>query len=220
MSTDPKFQKWLKWIEQIRDDTESLLINKAIHKRYLEIVKANPDIQSPSDFHEWTVRNYGSYMVMGIRRQLDTDSDVISLRRLLKELKDNPSLLTKKWFRTLYSSLEDKMPIPAESFADGDFERHAGKLEHFDPKIAEDDLAKLGELGKNIITFANKKLAHNTTVQVTVTFNEINAFFEEFEKIVMKYILIFTAAGYDSLTPTWGYDWDEVFTKPWVKIDK
>lgn len=217
MNTDPKFQKWLRWIDQIKDDTEALFINKAIHERYLEIVKVNPDIQAPSDFHEWTIRNYGSYMVMGIRRQLDTDSDVVSLKRLLEELKDNPGLLTKKWFRTLYSGLEGKMPIPAESFADGDFERHAGKLEYFDPQIAESDLSKLEELGKNIMTFANKEIAHNTSVKVSITFNEINAFFKVFEEIVKKYILLFTAAGYDSLTPTWGYDWDEIFTKPWIK---
>lgn len=217
MSTNPKFKKWLEWIEQIKDDTEALLINKAIHERYLEIVKANPEIQSPSDFHEWTVRNYGSFMVMAIRRQLDTDSDVVSLRRLLEELKDNPALLTKKWFRSLYSDLDGKLPVPGEAFADGDFKQHAGQLEHFDPKIAEEDLAKLEELGKNITKFANKKIAHNTKVQVAVTLNEINTFIEEFEHIVKKYILLFTAAGYDSLTPVWQYDWEEVFTKVWIK---
>ena len=59
---------------------------------------------------------------MAIRRQLDTDSEVVSLQRLLRELKDSPTLLTKKWYRTLYSDLDDRLPIPASAFADGDFE--------------------------------------------------------------------------------------------------
>lgn len=217
MSTNPRFKKWLRWINQIQDDTETILMNKAVHERYLEIVKANPEIQTPSDFHEWTIRNYGSFMVMAIRRELDADFDVVSLRRLLEELKDSPTLLTKAWFRTLYSSLDDKSPIPESAFADGDFERHAGKLEHFDPKIAEKDLARLGTLSKNITRFANKKIAHNTKAQATVTFKEINAFVDEFENIVKKYILLFTAAGYSSLIPVWQYGWDTVFTKPWIK---
>jgi len=52
MSTNPKFKKWLEWIEQIKDDTEALLINKAIYERCFGIVRANPEVQSPSDFHE------------------------------------------------------------------------------------------------------------------------------------------------------------------------
>ena len=193
---DLKFTKWIKWVDVIHKDTESILLNKDIHSRYLEIVKANIDIQSPSDFHEWSIRNYGSYVVMAIRRQLDSDNDVISLKRLLTELKDSPQLLTKKWFRSLYSSSDNNLPIPIESFADGDFESHAGSMEHFDPAIAEADLLKLETLGKTITHYANKQIAHRTKVKTSVTFSEINAFLEEFENILKKYILLFTASGY------------------------
>jgi len=214
---DPKFTKWIKWVDVIHKDTESILLNKEIHSRYLEIVKANIDIQSPSDFHEWSIRNYGSYVVMAIRRQLDCDNDVISLKRLLTELKDSPQLLTKKWFRSLYSSSDNNLPIPIESFADGDFESHAGSMEHFDPAIAETDLLKLETLGKTIAHYANKQIAHRTKVKTSVTFSEINAFLEEFENILKKYILLFTASGYTSLTPVFQYDWEVIFTKVWIK---
>lgn len=214
---DPKFIKWLKWIDVIHKDTESVLLNKGIHGRYLEIVKENIAIQSPSDFHEWTIRNYGSYVVMAIRRQLDVDDDVISLKRLLTEIKDSPQLLTKQWFRSLYSNIDNNLPIPIESFADGDFEAHAGSMEHFDPAIAEADLLKLETLGKSITHYANKQIAHRTKVKTSVTFSEINAFLEEFENIVKKYILLFTASGYTSLTPVFQYDWETIFTKVWIK---
>jgi hypothetical protein len=217
MTPDPKFAKWLRWIEKIKGETQTLLINKAVHEKYLDIVKANPEIQSPSDFHEWTIRNYGSFMIMAVRRQLDTDSDVISLKRLLEELRDNSTLLTKEWFRTFYEGMADNLPIPPSGFADADFESNAGTFDYFDPEIAEVDLAKLDKLGKNIRKFANKKIAHNTSVEVIVTFNEINAFVEEFEIVVKKYILLFTASAYSSLTPTWQDDWEEIFTKPWIK---
>lgn len=214
---DGKLLKWIKWIEVIRKDTESILLNEDIHSRYLEIVKANKEIQSPSDFHEWTIRNYGSYVVMAIRRQLDNDNDVVSLKRLLSELKESPQLLTKAWFRSLYSSSTNNTPIPMEAFADGDFESHAGKLEHFDPAIAETDLTKLETLGKAITRYANKQIAHRTKVEASLSFSEINKFLEEFESIVKKYILLLTASGYDSLTPVFQYDWEAIFTKVWIK---
>lgn len=217
-SNRTKLQKWLTWIEEIRQDTETMLLNRSIYNRYLEIIKVNKDIQQPSDFHEWTVRNYGSYIVMAIRRQLDTDNDVISLKRFLTELKQLPQLLTKQWFRSLYSGSTNNTPIPVEAFADGDFETHAGNMEYFDPSIAEADLLKLETLGEAITRYANKQIAHKTKVKTTLTFSEINKFFEEFEAVVKKYILLFTASGYDSLTPVFQYDWEVIFTKVWIKL--
>lgn len=216
-SDNPKFQKWLIWIEEVKQDTETMLLNKAIHNRYLQIIKANKDIQQPSDFHEWTIKNYGSYIVMAIRRQLDSDKDVISLKGFLMELEQNPQLLTKKWFRTLYSGLSGNFPIPPEAFADGDFKEFAGEMEYFDPSIAKADLKKLDDLGKNITRYANKQIAHRTKAKLSLTFSEINDFLTEFETIVKKYILLFTASGYVSLTPVVQYDWEEIFTKVWIK---
>ena len=217
-----KLLKWIRWIDVIRKDTENILLNKDIHNRYLEIVKTNKEIQSPSDFHEWTIRNYASYVVMAIRRQLDNDNGVISLKRLLTELKESPQLLTKAWFRTLYSGISNNGRIPMEVFADGDFECHAGKLEHFDPAIAEADIAQLETLGKAITRYANKQIAHRTKVEATLTFSEINKCLDEFGSIVKKYILLLTASGYDSLTPVFQYDWEVIFTKVWIKayVDK
>jgi len=214
---DKKLQKWVRWINEICNDTQDILSNKEIYDQYLEMVKTNKEIQSPSDFHEWTSRNYGSYIVMAIRRQLDDDNDVISLKRLLMELKQSPQLLTKKWFKSLYSNSANKLPIPLEAFADSDFEKEAGSMEYFDPSIAETDLSKLEALGKAITRYASKQIAHKTKIKSKLTFSEINKFLKEFEDIVKKYILLFTGAGYVSLTPEYSYDWLTIFTKVWMK---
>lgn len=216
-SNDRKFLKWIKWVEEIRKDTESILINQEIHRQYLDILKSNKEIQSPSDFHEWTIRNYGSYVVMAIRRQLDNDSDVISLKRLLIELKQTPQLITKQWFRTLYIKPTNNILLFTEAYADSDFEAYAGHKNYFDPLIAESDLKKLETLGKIITRYANKQIAHRTNIKVTITFSEINNFLKEFESIVTKYVLLFTASSYVSLTPIYQYDWELIFTKAWIK---
>ena len=214
---DKRLTKWILWINEIRSDTENMLLNMEIHRQYLEIVRLNKEIQSPPDFHEWTMRNYGSYIVMAIRRQLDNDSDVVSLRRLLSEMKRFPQVLSKQWFRSLYKSATETIHIPLESFADGDFEENAGNMEHFDPSIADVDILRLETLGKSIIRYANKQIAHRTKVKTIITFSEINKFLDEFESIVKKYVLLLTASGYSSLIPVPQYDWLTIFTKAWIK---
>lgn len=217
MVMSQRLKKWRRWVKKIRLETESWMGNRDIHARYLEIVKANPDIQFPSIYHEVAVGNYGSFIVMAIRRQLDEDKDVISLTRLLKEMRDYPTELSKDWFRKQYKGMGRSFPIPPESFADADFKRSAGKLPHFDPRIAIADLKRIEKLGRKIRKFANKQVAHSSGVSVGLTFREINKFIEEYEKILIKYILILTAAGMSSLTPVVQYDWEEIFTKPWIK---
>lgn len=206
--------KWIEWIEVIHDNIEDLLISQHIYKTYLEIVKNNPEIQSPIDFHDWVRKNYASSIAIHIRRELDdTHSDVISLKRLLVQIQKNPQVITKEWFRSLYKGSN------AEDFADVDFEKVAGKGEFFDPEIAKQDIEKLEQLGNHIEDYAILRIAHNSKKTITKdpTYDDLDAFIKEYESIVKNYILLFTASGYTSLTPTWQYDWESIFTKAWIK---
>ena len=98
--------KWNKWVGLIHEDAEKLLVNREIYKRYLEIVKKNKEIQSPSDFHVWVRENYVASVVTAIRRQLDTRKDVISLMRLLIEIKNHNQILSRDWYKNTHKSYE------------------------------------------------------------------------------------------------------------------
>lgn len=209
-----KFEKWLKWIEIIHKDAEELLQSQYIFSQYLDIVKNNPNIQSPDDFHWWVRNNYVSFVAMSIRRQVEyKDPDIISLGKLLIELQHNPEIVTRKWYKTLYKG------STAEAWADSDFTSVAGSGEYFDSKIAEKDLSQLISMAEGITKFADRKIAHSSKQPVPlVKFNEVDTFIREFEEILKKYILLFTSSGYLSIRPIHQYDWEEIFTKPWIKI--
>jgi len=213
MKNEEILKKWIDWIGIIHKNIENLLTSQHIYKTYLEIVKSNPEIQSPIDFHDWVRKNYASSVAIHIRRELDMGSDVISLKKLLTEIKNDPQVITKEWFESLYKGSN------AEAFADGDFKNVAGNGEIFDSSIASADIEKLEQLGKHIKEYATYRIAHNIEKPITKdpTYNDLDAFIKEYESIVKNYILLFTASGYTSLTPTWQYDWEEVFTKPWIK---
>lgn len=205
--------KWIEWITIIHNNIEELLTSQHIYKTYLEIVKNNPEIQSPRDFHDWVRKNYASAVAIHIRRELDIGSDVVSLKRLLTQIQKNPQIITKEWFKSMYKGSN------AEDFAGGDFQNVAGVGEIFDPEIARRDIEKLEELGAHIEDYATLRLAHNSKKSITKdpTYDDLDAFIKEYEEIVKKYILLFTASGYTSLTPTWQYDWEEIFTKLWIR---
>ena len=205
--------KWIEWIGIIHGNIEELLTSQHIYKTYLEIVKNNPEVQSPSDFHDWVRKNYASAVAIHIRRELDMGSDVVSLKKLLSEMRDNPQVITREWYKGLYKGSN------AEGFASGTFNTVAGTGDTFDSKIAIQDIEKLEQLGKHIKDYATSRIAHNIQkpLEKDPTYDDLDIFIKEYESIMTKYILLFTASGYTSLTPTWQYDWEEIFTKPWIK---
>lgn len=204
-----KLEKWLKWIAEVHKDAEELLQSQYIFAAYVELVKNNPDIESPADFHWWTRNNYISYIAMSIRRQAEwKDPDIISLAKLLHEMQESPEVVTRQWYKDTFQY----------DWSDTDFNNVAGKGAHFDPLIAQKDLETLTILSLNITKFADRKIAHKSKQPVpTVKFDEIDGFIAEFEKILKKYILLFTASGYTGLRPIHQYDWEKIFTKPWIK---
>ncbi len=125
------------------------------------------------------------------------------------EIKDHNQILTRNWYKTLHDY----------DWADADFTNVAGEGNFFDKSIAENDLNELAELGKDIKKYANTYITHKSKNEMTKlpTFNDVDKFIDKLEEIMKKYILLFTASGYTELLPTWQYDWEEIFTKKWIK---
>lgn len=208
-----KLDKWLRWLDIIQKDAEDLLDKRHIFSRYIEIIKGNQNIQEPSDFHWWVRDNYVASIAMGIRRQVDIDKDVITLGKLLTEIQETPQVITKQWHRTLYKNL-------GSGWADKAFEDIAGSGNFFDPAVAERDLKKLADLAEKISKFADRTIAHKSRQPIPIVkFRDLDVFIEEFEKMLIKYILLFTGSGYVGILPTRQYDWEKIFYHKWIDTE-
>lgn len=206
-------QRWRVWIHEILVEAQNLLTSQSIYHQYLEIVKANSEIQQPPRFHNWVRKNYATSIAMHIRRELGEDNDEVSLAKLLCEIKSNSRLITKQIHAELYKGSN------AEGYADATFESLAGLGESFDGGIAKTDLKKLREIGKHIQNYATNRLAHSLLSQPLIeppTYDDLDKFIEEYHQILKRYVCLFTGSGYPSLTPVPQYDWEEIFTKPWI----
>lgn len=203
-----KLEKWRRWIEIIHKDAEDMLESQYIFSVYIEIVKNNQMIQSPSDFHWWIRKNYVSHIAMSIRRQAEwKDPDIISLGKLLHEIQKNPEVITRKWYQDTFNY----------DWSGSDFTNVAGTGNQFDPEIARKDLAKLTGLTEKIGKFGDRRIAHNSKQPVPeVKFEEVDNFIKEFEAVLKKYILLFTASGYTGIRPIPQYDIEEIFTHAWI----
>lgn len=224
---DPKLKKWLNWIDWVHQETQNLLVKTYLYDRYVEIVKANPGIQNPRDFHDWAMRNYFESALMSIRRLTDTHSDAISLMNLLKELEENPQLITLDFYRRdCNEGTIDENGVPDAkawtfALAEDRFREKFGAGETvLDANIIRTDIAELRKQIEIVETFIDNTLAHHNKGEkgkLSLQTRHARNAIEMIEKLAIKYLALMGQDGYDSLTPTYQYDPEKIFTEAWIK---
>ena len=88
---DSRLSKWLRWLKEVHDDIQQLLVKRNIFWEVQDIIKNNKEIHKPSSFYGYLGDTYVAYISIGIRRQVKVDKQSISFARLLTEL--SPKLL-------------------------------------------------------------------------------------------------------------------------------
>jgi hypothetical protein len=224
---DPKHKKWLNWIDWVHQETQNLLVKTYLYDRYVEIVKANPEVQNPRDFHDWAMRNYFESALMSIRRLTDTHPDAISLTNLLKELEESSQLITLEFYRRDYSEgTVDENGAPdgkawTFALAEDRFREEFGVgAAVLNAKVVKTDIAELKKQIAIVETFIDNTLAHHNKGgkgKLSLETKHARSAIEIIEKLAIKYLALMGQDGYDSLTPTYQYDPEKIFTQAWIK---
>lgn len=201
---------WKKYVNQIEKDVSDLMIRRKIYNDYLQIVNANPSIQTPIDFHDWVRRNYAIAMSILVRKQ--TDGSSIGLQMLLKEIKNNPQDLNSNFYESLYSK-------ESMAFAKDDFFELAGSTTVINEGIIDKDMTTLSTVYFKIGKYASKKIAHNTTYKFDQlpTYNDLDEAILLLEKLAIRYIRLLSGDGIHTLEPIWQYDWQAICREKWIK---
>lgn len=216
---DPKLAKWVSWSQEILRETQSLMIKTKLYDDYVEVVKANKSIQSPDDFHQWTMRNYFDSALMSIRRLLDTNKSCISLINLMGEIKCYHHLITKDFYLKDLPKGDGKLPVTrdfASQWFDDNFSKDSKRVSQ---EIVESHIAELKKQTDIVENFIDNTLAHKNkggkgkqSIQTT----KVREAIQNIEEIAIKYIDLLGQGSYSELTPTWQYDHLSIFTKPWI----
>ena len=209
-----KYNKWVRWIETICAEIEHLCYLKHIFSEVQAIIHANPNLPRGNSFYEFLNHGYTASGVMGVRRQVKQQKDSISLASLLNDIQDNPQIISLQKFKSLYGeSIFDR------EMAESDFNGFkAPDADHVNPDMVNQDLSSLMISVQGCEKFADRKLAHSDsqTVEPHPTFNDLHACIDLIEELALKYRLILTAKGGNSLTPTILGNWKVIFKVPWI----
>lgn len=153
-------------------------------------------------------------MVLGISRLADKRKDVISFVRLMKDLEENPQVLSGRRYIGLYAS----HPLLRES-ANCTFDRFAvaGAM-HVNPKIFAKQKNRLVRLARHITKYRHKRIAHRAdrSLRRLPTFEEVNACLDYLEYLLKDYVMLLEATGLTQVLPVWQYDWKQIFRIPWI----
>ncbi len=222
---DDKLKKWLKWVDEIHEETVRLMIKTHLYDRYVEIVKANKAIWNPDDFHQWVKRNYFDSALMCIRRLSKVQNGSISLRGLLLEIRDNPNSITKEFYLRDYpkGSTDENGSPDAEALTyaygedvfDGKWSGGGQGL----VKVIDLDLEELDTNTKIVEGFIDNTLAHRNKGakgKQSIKTDLARQAIKTIEKIAIKYLDLMGKGGFSELTPTWQYDPEVIFTKTWI----
>lgn len=214
MPNNQKIEKWERWIEHIQDDVIYLLGSRQTYKSYGEIVRSNQEIMKDGpSLHSWVRSNYVTFVSMAIRRQLDTDSDSISLARIIADIRDNPGDLTRADFVARYAGMAFGV---GPSLGNKDFTDNAGSGTFMDATIAQADFDRLQTAAQDVSRLATRTIAHRTTKNVpTLTFDEVDKCIETIKDVTQKYVLLLTAS-HNVMEPIM-QDWSGIFREKWIK---
>ena len=86
-----KIEKWQRWFDVIYNDTLTVATYRQVFFELREMVEANVHLRRESLYYTFVSDTYSTYCLAAMRRQVDLDSDAVSLYRLLKELRENPA---------------------------------------------------------------------------------------------------------------------------------
>lgn len=210
-------------MDTIFDESQNLVIKKYHYDEYLKIVKSNPSIGTPDDFHQWAARNYYESALMSIRRLLDDHKDAVSLSKLLKELMYSSKTLSLSWYMAQCPN-RDALFGPCSTIGDLHKKTFLEMCNDNEQVLAAskicEDLNTLNRELKNLEDFIDNTLAHKNKGKkgsISVETKHIDSAIKSIEDIAIKYLALFCKGGYAQLCPVFGYDWTVIFQKPWIK---
>lgn len=211
---NPRLRKWTRWFETVTDEIKRLLYYKHIFWEVQTIINSNSELQRPSSFYTYLGDTYVTYIAMGVRRQIKVQNKSISFARLLSEIQDDPTMLSRQYYRSLY-----KGPQWTDE-PDMEFDKFCGSNKDFiSPGMVNTDLQELKKAASRVEDLADRRIAHCDTrkPKMPPTFGEVDECLDCLDKLCVKYYAIFHAVEIDTFMPTDPFDWKAIFKVAWLK---
>ena len=202
-------------LKQIENSVSKLLENRFFFREFMSIVEANPQLPENNYFIVWIWENYLYNAAIGVRRFMDKDARSVSVCLLLKDIKENPEILSRERYTALF---KDTGFANDYNYINQCFDKLVGEgKNHIDPTDVEEDTKRLIERTEVLKTYVNKTVAHidKEKLKKLPTIKDLDDSVDLLVEIVQKYYAIFHAGSID-LQPIPQLPWKNIFKVPWV----
>ncbi len=222
--TSPRIDKWKRWCEGTFNN--NVLTMYLQRYAWREVVKILQDHGQLPDSYWWEFMRdtYATTQAIAVRRQADTHRDAASLGKLIEEIRDDASQLTREFWIGLWDEPTDTVRrrlthLHAEQ---GWNDQYGGSIgTHLDPAIPAKDFDTLTAASTNVKQYVDEHVAHADAVpaEVTLTLDEVHDAVDVIGDLFKKYYNLLTASSYVQLEPVIQDNWKAVFREPWLRAD-
>lgn len=207
-------EQWDQWqldIERIQTHITEALRHRVLFREIGEMLVTHPTLRTSTDagyVYEWLRDLYAHYITMAVRRELDTSSEVFSLRQLLYQISNRPTALTRDRFRQHWRD-------QTTNYWDKPFDDLAGTGAYIDPTIVKHDMRQLAKRARFVKLFADRIVAHRTEQQIKLTVKHVDRSLDSLEQTLQKYYLLLTGRTLLEAEPAIVHTWRLAFRVPW-----
>lgn len=219
--TDQRITKWTQWIDgAIKRNVLTMHLHRDTWREVSQIIEAHGELPD-SYWWEFMLDTYATTQAVAVRRQADIHKDVASLGKLIQEIRDDRSRLTREWWIGLWDSTD---PWERQRAAHGWDTEYAGAVGvHLDPAIPTRDLDTLIAAAARVKAHVDEHLAHAdasaVSATITVTLKDVHDPVGVIGELFQRYYTLLTAASMVVLVPAIQHDWMAVFREPWIRSD-
>jgi hypothetical protein len=182
----------VRYLEAAFNDIVEAFWNRKVFRAILAMFEGNPrlqDSEGAGSAKSWVADMYSSYAVMLVRRELDSQSQVLTLTRMLYEMEKHHDVL-------MAHAPGSAVPSVAEVRAD----REA-----------------LQASTQNVVAFGHRIIAHRTSPgAVDITWGELDDALRELRNTLITYNRVLKASDIASTTPTPKFDWLAPYRVAWL----
>jgi hypothetical protein len=230
--TDQRIEKWTGWIDgTIKSNVLTMHLQRDAYRNVSEMLSANADNLPESYWWEFMRDTYGTTQAVAVRRQADIHPDAASLGKLIEQIRDDASRITREFWLGLWSDPDE--PLNPENMHDklmllqaerGWNDQYAGSVgKHLDPAIPSADFDQLRAIASKVKRYVDQHVAHAdaavVSANVTLTLNDVHEAVDVIGDLFGKYYNLLTASFFTEYVPVIQHDWMAAFRVPWMRTD-
>lgn len=217
MDTVQRRTRLIGWLDTIRTEVQDLILDQHIFWELQAIIDANPRFaEEPGLFNQWMASSFVQASAVGVRRQAKSGDDSVSLKRFLREVREYPLLVSREFYMRFFANAADWLREIGEHY----FDSIAGKgTNELSTAFVDDQLQRLEEAVAAIEHYVDRRVAHydqRGLARPVPTFKDLEDALKAIEDLVLFYWVLLKGVSMSGLLPTIQYDWQSVFTFPWI----